>query len=379
MTLKAYKFRMYPTKAQEELINKTIGSSRFVFNLALSIQKRQDKIWYIVEEMVQQGYFAENNYKGEFFNKYQAIKSLVDMKKNYPWLREVDSIALQSSIEDLGNAYSRYYKKLAQSPNYRSKKKGSQSYTSKMVNNNIQIKGNRIKLPKIGAIKIKQSKSLEGPIKKVTVSRKPSGKYFVSILCDVEIEKLPTSTNKVGIDVGISTFAICSNGKIYKNPKHLRKSEKRLTKLQQDLSRKKLNSRNRDKARIKIAKLHEKIANQRKDFIHKVSSKIINENQVIVIEDLRIKNMLKNKNLAKSISEVSWAEFRRQLEYKAKWYGREIIVAPSNYASSQLCSNCGYKNKEVKKLNIREWKCPVCKVKHDRDLNASYNLLKLAI
>ena len=228
-------------------------------------------------------------------------------------------------------------------------------------------------------IKIEKHREFNGLIKSCTISQVPSGKYFISILVETENIQLPKTDNKIGVDLGIKEFAITSDGDFFSNPKHLKKSEKRLAKLQKDLSRKQKRSSNRRKARVKVAKLHEKIANQRKDMLHKVSTQLINENQVIVIEDLKVSNMIKNHKLAKSIADVSWSEFRRMLEYKAKWYGREIIIAPSNYASSQLCSNCGNKSSQTKDLGCRTYICPVCGMIMDRDINASKNLLKLAM
>ena len=359
--LKAYKYRIYPNKEQQEYFAKVFGCGRLIYNLMLSDRIKS---------------YEEN--KG-LEDKKVKYPTPAQYKKEYPFLKEVDSLALANEQLNLNKAYKNFFRdKSVGFPKYKSKKTSYHSYTTNNQKGTIYIKNGHIKLPKLKSmVKIKQHRSFEGEIKSCTISKNPSGQYHISILVETEIKKHQPTTKKVGVDVGLKEFAICSDGFRVENPKHLRKSEKRLAKLQKDLSRKQKGSSNRNKARLKVAKLHQKIANQRTDFLQKLSSKLISENQAIVIEDLRVKNMLKNQNLAKAISEASWSEFRRMLEYKAEWHEREIIIAPSNYASSQLCSECGYKNPKVKNLGLRHWTCPECGKYHDRDINAAKNLEKL--
>lgn len=372
--LKSYKYRIYPNNEQQLYLQKTFGCTRFIYNQMLA-----DRI------------------KNHEENKEKDIKNVkyttpANYKKEFEWLKEIDSLALCNAQMNLDKAYKNFFRRIKNGdkevgfPKFKSKKNNHKSYTTNNMvgestpNGTIYIENNRIKLPKLKSlIKIKQHRAFIGLIKSCTISQKPSGKYFISILVDTENIQLPKCENKVGIDLGIKEFAITSDGEIFSNPKWFRKSEKRLTKIQRDLSRKVKGSKNRNKARLKVAKLHEKIFNQRQDFLHKLSHYIINENQVIVIEDLKVSNMVKNHRLAKTINEVSWFEFRRQLEYKALWYGRNMIIAPTFYASSQLCSNCGNKSSQTKDLSCRTYICLICGMTMDRDINASKNLLKLAM
>lgn len=358
--LKAYKYRIYLNNEQKVQIAKTIGCCRFVYNQTLAYRKDKYE-----QEKKSVSKTDCNNYCNR------------ELKKTYEWLKEVDKFALTNAIYNMDSAYQKFFKEHAGYPKFKSKHDNHKSYTTNFTNNNISVEfeNGKIKLPKLGKIRAKLHRELCGQIKSATVSQVPSGKYYVSILVETEQEELPHRKQNIGLDLGIKDICITSDGKKYENPKTIKKYEKKLARVQRQLAHKEKRSKNYDKTKKQIALCHEKITNTRKDYLHKISHEIVSENQVIVSENLQIKNMVKNHHLAKSISDVSWHELTRQLEYKSKWNGRNYVKIDTFYASSQLCSNCGYQNTDTKDLSVREWICPNCGAKHDRDINAAKNIL----
>lgn len=355
---KSYRYRIYPNKTQRELIQKTFGCSRFVYNyfLAKKIELYKDT--------------------KESIGFVQTSRLLTQLKSELMWLKEPDKWALQTALKDLDNAYQKFFKEHTAFPKFKSKKNNRHSYRTTFTNNNIEFCGNHIKLPKLGRVKTRDKQIPQGRILNATISQEPSGKYYASLCCtDVEQTPLPKTGVAIGVDLGIKDFAITSEGVKYSNPKYLQQSLNKLAKLQRELSRKSKGSSNWNKSRIKVARQHEKIANQRKDFLHKLSTMLVRENDVICIEDLQVKNMVKNHKLARNISDVSWSEFTRQLQYKADWYDKEVVKVDKFFASSQTCNCCGEKFPITKDLGVRDWICPNCNTELDRDINAAVNIL----
>ena len=359
---KAYKYRIYPNKDQEELIQKTFGCCRFVYNQTLAYRKEL--------------YEADETSMSKIDCNNYVVRVL---KKEYEWLTEVDKFALTNSVYNMDNAYQRFFKENKGYPKFKSKKNNRKAYTTNtnkgQGNIDVSFENSKIKLPKLKWIKARGLRKFEGTIKSATVSQTPSGKYFVSILVETEHDPLECRGGAVGLDLGIKDLVITSNGDKYENPKTLRKYESKLAKEQRRLAHKVKGSNNYEKQRIKLARAHEKIHNIRLDYLHKITHEIIVENQVIVSEDLQVSNMVKNHNLAKSISDCSWYELTRQLQYKAEWNNRDYIKVDRFFASSQKCNVCGYQNKETKDLTVRQWICPECGTEHDRDVNAAKNIL----
>ena len=367
--LKAYKFRIYPTEEQEIFFAKTFGCVRKVYNLMLDDRKK-----------------AYEEVKNDP-SKKMTFPTPAKYKKEFPFLKEVDSLALANAQLNLDKAYKNFFRdKSVGFPRFKSKKNPVQSYTTNNQNGTVALIDSKfIKVPKLKSlVRIKLHRQPKGMIKSATISRHSSGKYYISLLCKEEISELPKTNSAIGIDLGITDFAILSDGQKIDNHKFTSKMEKKLKREQRKLSRRALlakkkgiplsEAKNYQKQKRKVARLHEKVMNQRTDFLNKLSTEIIKNHDIICIEDLNVKGMLRNHKLARSISDVSWSSFVAKLQYKADWYGREIIKVDTWFPSSQICSECGHKDGK-KSLDIREWTCPICHTHHDRDINASINIL----
>lgn len=362
---KAFKVTLIPNHNQQVLINKTIGCARFVYNRFLALRKEL----YNTEQKT--------------LNYHACSQQLTLLKKEIVWLKEVDKFALQNSLKNLETAYKNFFGDLKKAknkkgvgfPKFKKKYGCKQSYKTNLTNGNIQIIENCLKLPKLGWVKFHKSQDITGKLVNVTITRTHSGKYIASILCETEIKKYPQVTQNIGLDLGIKSYLVTSQGEVVDNPKYYRTQKRKLRKADKKLSRSVKGSNNRVKAKIKLARTYERITNSRDDFLHKLSTRLIKENSIICIEDLRVANMLKNHKLALSISDASWYKFVTMLEYKALWHDRIVQKVGTFYPSFQTCNHCGFINPLVKDLKLREWSCPSCNNYNLRDKNAALNIL----
>jgi len=353
---KTYKFQIYPNEEQEILLSKHFGCSRFVYNYFLNERKEQ----------------YQKDKKSD--NYYKQAKTLTDLKKKeeFEWLKEVNSQTIQFALRSLDTAYINFFRGNAQFPKFKSRKHKN-TFTIPQFG---VVKGDRILIPKFkDGIKVKLDKrEIKGKIGKMNITKTPTGKYYVSIFTEQTIEQFTKTGKKVGIDLGLKDFVITSDGIKFKNNRYTKKYSRKLKKAQQHLSRKMKGSNGFEKQKLKVAKIHEKISSCRLDTLHKISYQLVRENDLIVVEDLNVKGMIKNPKLSKHISDVSWGNFVNLLNYKCDWYGKELIKVNRFYPSSKTCNCCGWINQNLK-LSEREWTCK-CGEKHDRDLNASKNILK---
>lgn len=355
--LKAFKYRIYPNKEQKSQMSQTFGCVRFVYNYFLSMRTQEYRM-----EQLSISYTA-------------CAKELTLLKSDpdFAWLKDVDSTALQSALKELDDAFKNFFSKRAGYPRFRLKKFRKDSYTAKCNNDSISLMERVVKLPKLGFVKTKVSRPCEGKIMSATVSRAPSGKYFVSILCETaDSAPLPKTGRTIGIDLGI--YATLSDGMEISNPKYLNDALKQFAHEQKALSRKQKGSGRWEKQRVKVARIHERVTNIKNDFLQKLSTMLVNTYDAIFFEDLSVSGMLKDKCLARYISGAGWRKLIRMTMYKAKWYGKTVQCVGQYFVSSQKCSMCGSINPEVKDLSVREWTCPECGTHHNRGWNASVNI-----